>query len=195
MCFGKYQYYAIIRPKCDIYSLIELNILYLGTFTFQLGDLSTSPSCFNCLITLVLLCSFDLCFQSWDIMLLHVTSSSVRNHPIGYRPPLFLAYILVLCIPNDILTSNYFTYDILQSGNRYGMPRGSRFYRVRVRPARAPPAAHPPCCDHRHRPGMYTHTYTHLYITVYSINQKCELMKSHPIHRYTVSIRNVNLCA
>ncbi|KAL0894622.1 hypothetical protein ABMA27_013184 [Loxostege sticticalis] len=38
-----------------------------------------------------------------------------------------------------------------KSGNRYGMPRGSRFYRVRVRPPRAAPPAHPPCCDHRHK--------------------------------------------
>ncbi|KAJ8729559.1 hypothetical protein PYW08_001140 [Mythimna loreyi] len=38
-----------------------------------------------------------------------------------------------------------------KSGNRYGMPRGSRFYRVRVRAARAPPAPLPPCCEHRHR--------------------------------------------
>ncbi|CAH0700739.1 unnamed protein product [Spodoptera exigua] len=38
-----------------------------------------------------------------------------------------------------------------KSGNRYGMPRGSRFYRVRVRPPRAG-AAPPACCDPRHRP-------------------------------------------
>ncbi|XP_050549281.1 RB1-inducible coiled-coil protein 1-like isoform X3 [Spodoptera frugiperda] len=38
-----------------------------------------------------------------------------------------------------------------KSGNRYGMPRGSRFYRVRVRPPRAG-AALPPCCDPKHRP-------------------------------------------
>ncbi|KOB71770.1 putative rb1-inducible coiled-coil 1, partial [Operophtera brumata] len=37
-----------------------------------------------------------------------------------------------------------------KSGNRYNMPRGSRFYRVRVRPARSH-APHPPCCDHRHK--------------------------------------------
>ncbi|KAJ0181720.1 hypothetical protein K1T71_002442 [Dendrolimus kikuchii] len=36
-----------------------------------------------------------------------------------------------------------------KSGNRYSMPRGARFYRVRVRPARTP---HPPCCDTRHKP-------------------------------------------
>ncbi|XP_063891101.1 RB1-inducible coiled-coil protein 1 isoform X2 [Helicoverpa armigera] len=38
-----------------------------------------------------------------------------------------------------------------KSGNRYGMPRSSRFYRVRVRPLRAPAPPHPPCCEHRHR--------------------------------------------
>lgn len=38
-----------------------------------------------------------------------------------------------------------------KSGNRYGMPRGSRFYRVRVRPPRAG-AALPPCCDPKHHP-------------------------------------------
>uniref|UniRef100_A0A2A4KA47 RB1-inducible coiled-coil protein 1 n=1 Tax=Heliothis virescens TaxID=7102 RepID=A0A2A4KA47_HELVI len=38
-----------------------------------------------------------------------------------------------------------------KSGNRYGMPRSSRFYRVRVRPPRAPAPPAPPCCDHRHR--------------------------------------------
>ncbi|XP_028155808.1 RB1-inducible coiled-coil protein 1 isoform X1 [Ostrinia furnacalis] len=39
-----------------------------------------------------------------------------------------------------------------KSGNRFGMPRGSRFYRVRVRPPRTAPIAQPPCCDHRHKP-------------------------------------------
>ncbi|CAD0196283.1 unnamed protein product [Chrysodeixis includens] len=39
-----------------------------------------------------------------------------------------------------------------KSGNRFGMPRGSRFYRVRVRPPRAPAPAPPPCCDHKQRP-------------------------------------------
>nr|XP_049706609.1 RB1-inducible coiled-coil protein 1 isoform X2 [Helicoverpa armigera]XP_049708218.1 RB1-inducible coiled-coil protein 1-like isoform X2 [Helicoverpa armigera] len=38
-----------------------------------------------------------------------------------------------------------------KSGNRYGMPRSSRFYRVRVRPLRTPAPPHPPCCEHRHR--------------------------------------------
>ncbi|XP_047041676.1 RB1-inducible coiled-coil protein 1 isoform X4 [Helicoverpa zea] len=38
-----------------------------------------------------------------------------------------------------------------KSGNRYGMPRSSRFYRVRVRPLRAPAPPQPPCCEHRHR--------------------------------------------
>ncbi|XP_049871994.1 RB1-inducible coiled-coil protein 1 isoform X2 [Pectinophora gossypiella] len=40
-----------------------------------------------------------------------------------------------------------------KSGNRYHMPRGSRFYRVRVRPAR-PHLAHPPCCDYKHKQDM-----------------------------------------
>ncbi|XP_063376066.1 RB1-inducible coiled-coil protein 1 [Cydia fagiglandana] len=40
-----------------------------------------------------------------------------------------------------------------KSGNRYHMPRASRFYRVRVRPLRpAPPP--PPCCDHKHKPDV-----------------------------------------
>ncbi|XP_048484264.1 RB1-inducible coiled-coil protein 1 isoform X2 [Plutella xylostella] len=38
-----------------------------------------------------------------------------------------------------------------KSGNRYNMPRGFRFYRVRVKPYRAHPAP-PPCCDHKHKP-------------------------------------------
>ncbi|XP_013133838.1 PREDICTED: RB1-inducible coiled-coil protein 1 isoform X2 [Papilio polytes] len=37
-----------------------------------------------------------------------------------------------------------------KNGNRYQMPRGSRFYRVRVRPLR-PHLPPPPCCDLRHR--------------------------------------------
>ncbi|CAH2066391.1 unnamed protein product, partial [Iphiclides podalirius] len=37
-----------------------------------------------------------------------------------------------------------------KNGNRYHMPRGSRFYRVRVRPLR-PHLTAPPCCDHRHK--------------------------------------------
>ncbi|XP_028155826.1 RB1-inducible coiled-coil protein 1 isoform X3 [Ostrinia furnacalis] len=41
-----------------------------------------------------------------------------------------------------------------KSGNRFGMPRGSRFYRVRVRPPRTAPIAQPPCCDHRHKPDI-----------------------------------------
>ncbi|KAI5635969.1 autophagy-related protein 11 domain-containing protein [Phthorimaea operculella] len=36
-----------------------------------------------------------------------------------------------------------------KSGNRYHMPRGSRFYRVRVRPLR-PSLSHPACCAHTH---------------------------------------------
>ncbi|XP_075992089.1 autophagy-related 17 isoform X2 [Anticarsia gemmatalis] len=37
-----------------------------------------------------------------------------------------------------------------RNGNRYGMPQGSRFYRVRVCPPdEAAPA--PPCCEHKHR--------------------------------------------
>ncbi|XP_037297630.1 uncharacterized protein LOC119190263 [Manduca sexta] len=40
-----------------------------------------------------------------------------------------------------------------KSGNRYNMPRGSRFCRVRVKPARLHP---PPCCsaDHKHKDAM-----------------------------------------
>lgn len=37
-----------------------------------------------------------------------------------------------------------------KSGNRYHMPRSSRFYRVRVRPSRVH-QPHPPCCDHKHK--------------------------------------------
>ncbi|XP_039764443.1 RB1-inducible coiled-coil protein 1 isoform X2 [Pararge aegeria] len=37
-----------------------------------------------------------------------------------------------------------------KSGNRYQMPRGSRFYRVFVKPLKPHPP-HPPCCDHRHK--------------------------------------------
>ncbi|XP_013181334.1 PREDICTED: RB1-inducible coiled-coil protein 1 isoform X1 [Papilio xuthus] len=37
-----------------------------------------------------------------------------------------------------------------KNGNRYQMPRGSRFYRVRVRPLR-PHLPLPPCCDLRHK--------------------------------------------
>ncbi|XP_045484758.1 RB1-inducible coiled-coil protein 1 isoform X3 [Pieris rapae] len=37
-----------------------------------------------------------------------------------------------------------------KSGNRYQMPRGSRFYRVRVKPVKPHPP-HPQCCDHRHK--------------------------------------------
>ncbi|XP_045518516.1 RB1-inducible coiled-coil protein 1 isoform X3 [Pieris brassicae] len=37
-----------------------------------------------------------------------------------------------------------------KSGNRYHMPRGSRFYRVRVKPVKPHPP-HPQCCDHRHK--------------------------------------------
>ncbi|XP_073941535.1 autophagy-related 17 isoform X2 [Choristoneura fumiferana] len=40
-----------------------------------------------------------------------------------------------------------------KSGNRYHMPRASRFYRVRVRPLR-PHLAPPPCCDHKHKQEM-----------------------------------------
>ncbi|CAH2988589.1 unnamed protein product [Chilo suppressalis] len=40
-----------------------------------------------------------------------------------------------------------------KSGNRFGMPRGSRFYRVRVKPLRQH-LAHPPCCDHKHKQDM-----------------------------------------
>ncbi|CAH0749126.1 unnamed protein product [Diatraea saccharalis] len=40
-----------------------------------------------------------------------------------------------------------------KSGNRYGMPRGSRFYRVRVRPLRPHPP-HPTCCDYKHKQDM-----------------------------------------
>ncbi|XP_038222835.1 RB1-inducible coiled-coil protein 1 isoform X1 [Zerene cesonia] len=37
-----------------------------------------------------------------------------------------------------------------KSGNRYQMPRGSKFYRVRVKPLKPHPP-HPSCCDHRHK--------------------------------------------
>ncbi|XP_068620950.1 RB1-inducible coiled-coil protein 1 isoform X2 [Battus philenor] len=40
-----------------------------------------------------------------------------------------------------------------KNGNRYQMPRGSRFYRVRVRPLR-PHLALPPCCDHKHKQNV-----------------------------------------
>lgn len=45
-----------------------------------------------------------------------------------------------------IVESKEFCY-AKKSGNRFGMPRGSRFYRVRVKPAKTP---NPPCCDTRH---------------------------------------------
>ncbi|XP_061378836.1 RB1-inducible coiled-coil protein 1 isoform X3 [Danaus plexippus] len=35
--------------------------------------------------------------------------------------------------------------------NRYHMPRGSRFYRVHVKPLK-PPLPPPACCDHKHKP-------------------------------------------
>ncbi|XP_045510745.1 RB1-inducible coiled-coil protein 1 isoform X2 [Colias croceus] len=37
-----------------------------------------------------------------------------------------------------------------KSGNRFQMPRGSKFYRVRVKPLKPHPP-HPSCCDHRHK--------------------------------------------
>nr|XP_032529594.1 RB1-inducible coiled-coil protein 1 isoform X3 [Danaus plexippus plexippus] len=37
--------------------------------------------------------------------------------------------------------------------NRYHMPRGSRFYRVHVKPLK-PPLPPPACCDHKHKPDM-----------------------------------------
>ncbi|CAK1549757.1 unnamed protein product [Leptosia nina] len=37
-----------------------------------------------------------------------------------------------------------------KNGNRFHMPRGSRFYRVRVKPMKPHPP-HPQCCDHRHK--------------------------------------------
>lgn len=37
-----------------------------------------------------------------------------------------------------------------RNGNRYGMPQGSRFYRVRVSPPEEPTPA-PACCEHKHR--------------------------------------------
>ncbi|KAL4715117.1 hypothetical protein ACJJTC_012164 [Scirpophaga incertulas] len=40
-----------------------------------------------------------------------------------------------------------------KTGNRYGMPRGSRFYRVRVKPLR-PSLVQPTCCEHKHRQDM-----------------------------------------
>ncbi|XP_060802696.1 RB1-inducible coiled-coil protein 1 isoform X2 [Amyelois transitella] len=42
-----------------------------------------------------------------------------------------------------------------RSVNRYNMPRGSRFYRVHVKPLRAQPPPPPPCCDHKHKQDMH----------------------------------------
>lgn len=53
----------------------------------------------------------------------------------------------------------------MQNGNRYHMVRGSRFYRVRVKPLK-PHLPYPACCDSRHKQGNFSAHSTHRLILV-----------------------------
>lgn len=53
----------------------------------------------------------------------------------------------------------------MQNGNRYHMVRGSRFYRVRVKPLK-PHLPYPACCDPRHKQGNISGHNTHRLILV-----------------------------